>query len=360
MHHDLARKALSDILDQGVFGARALALSHAVLLECRGIAPPALSHLVLEAARALPADQMPAGEPVHSPSGPVPETQQGAAEQLGHLVAEHPERCGLRLAHLHAAVALWPHASRGERLALRRAWCRGLAGCTAPAASSLELARLRQWLRRQPTVYDEESPSPQALGEVLDNEDPEQACHELASHLGPSTDLATLSWTLGVLAQRVLLRRYDPCGLIQHALLGTTVVERLGRWMGPEAMMVLLHQLAHAIWWCRHRPPGRDLEPGSSDRSLPLAEAVHRGDYCAAQRAARTLAGDVDLFMPAVHRLLEELVTGGSPDWPRALDAVLVASWRAGRNPLSPDDAAALGAALAAAAWAGSSAARSA
>lgn len=350
MRHGLARSALAAILDGEGFGPRALTILQVARVSDAEVLPPALVDRLLDAACALPAD--PPGDSAASLGGLVlPEDDLACAEQCTGLLSEHPQHVGLGLAQIHGLVELWPHASRRERLQLRRLWYRSLVTLTAPEGSYATRQDLREWQSRQPTIHDDETPTACAIAGMMDRSEPDSAYHLLAAQLGPNTQVGKLCCVLGVLAQRILLHRFDRHGLVQNALLGSCALGQLVDRMPLGNALVLLSQLGHRIWWCRHRAGLTDLEPGNLDREMSLGEAVRGADATAAQRAARIAAGDRDRFWSNVSELLGDQLDSHNPHWPRALSAIDAVAARAHGNPPGPDDAAALGTALATVTW---------
>ena len=212
--------------------------------------------------------------------------------------------------------------------------------------SSVDRTLLCEWNRNLPTCHAYNTPSVADLQGVIHEPTAEGAYRTLAMHIGPGTDFTTLSWVIGSLATQVAMHRFDRHGMILDVLLGSVAVERLSTQIPPSSMATILYQLNHSIWWCVQHLTA--LDPGSPDQDTSLREAVQAGDATAARRAARTLAhrhGDV---WPVAVELVDEAAVGSHRAWPRALAALLVARRRAGPDALGPDDAAALGANLAA------------
>ena len=117
MHHGSARAALTGVLAGHAFDSRALALLHAArLIEWHDHAQKWLS-----TAENLPPQAKSATQPAPLAEA-VPEEQADLCAQLSPLITDHPGHVGTLLASLEGIIALWPHASRDERLRLRRRW----------------------------------------------------------------------------------------------------------------------------------------------------------------------------------------------------------------------------------------------
>ena len=350
MRHGLARTALAAILDGPGFGPRALTILQAIRLDDSGLLAPERVSRLIDAAIDLGPD--PAGDTEARIGGhPLPDSVRECAEQLTQLLTDHPSNVGLGLAQIQGVVELWPHANRRERLELRRLWFRSLVRMAAPSGSFATRQDLRDWQSRQPTIHDDETPTACTIAGMMDLGEAESAYHLLAAQLGPGTPVAKLCCVLGVLSQQTLLHHFDRHGLVQNALLGTCALGKLSTDLPLGHALVLMSQLGHRIWWCRKRAGLTPLEPGNADRQMGLAEAVRGADATAAQRAARLAAGDRERFWSQVGDLLMDQLDAGNPHWPRALSAIDAVASRAGGNPPGPDDAAALGTALATVTW---------
>lgn len=350
MRHGYARTAISTILAGEGFGPRSVSVVQATRLADHGIFDAALVDRLLTAAAALPAD--PAGDPAACLGGlALPEDESACAGQLAELLADHPAHVGLGLTGIEAVVDLWPHANRSERMQLRRLWYRSLLRQQAPDGSFATRSELRAWQSRQPTIHDDDTPTANALAQMMECQEAERSYHTLAAHLGPGTPVGKLCCVLGVLAQQILLHHFDRQGLVQNALLGTCALRQLVDRIPMATALVLLSQLGHRIWWCRQRSGLTPLEPGNRNREQSLTEAVRSADSTAAQRAARLVAADPESLWQRVGELLIDQVESGNPHWPRSLAAIDAVASRARGNPPGPDDAAALGAALAAVTW---------
>lgn len=352
MRHDCARLAIAAVLDAPGLGPRALACLQAAQLASTARCPPEISALVAARAQALPADPICACAEASGEA--VPEQVDQLARQLVGFAIDHPCQIGASLAGIQALVEFWPHVSRAERLELRRRWRCQTGAQRCPSEACVDRKTLREWSRRLPTMH-EDCGDHSALTGLLEADDAETAFQELAVLLGPGTDFPALAGALGTLAGQALRHRFDLQGWSHQTLLAAVAAQRLGSLIPPEMLVTLLCQIAHQVWWCHKAAGMRGLQPGSCDSGLGLAEAVHQGDYTASQRAARQLSADPERFWRCAFDLLAGLAESGNTAWPRALSSTLIACWRTGDNPISPDDAACLGAALAATTWLASS-----
>lgn len=350
MRHNLARSALGAILEGDGFGPRALTLIQVARVSEASVLPGDLIDRLLAAAIDLPADAV--GDSSAKLGGlALPEDASACAAQCTDLLSQHPQHVGLGMAQIQGVVELWPHASRRERLELRRLWYRSLVGMEAPAGSFATRDDLRDWQSRQPTIHDDDTPTACTIAGMMERGEPESAYHLLAAQLGPGTPVAKLCCVLGTLAQQTLLHHFDRHGMVQNALLGSCALAELSQRVPMSNALVLLCQLGHRIWWSRHRAGLTVLEPGNRDREMPLGDAVRSADATAAQRAARLAAGDRDDFWAQVAALLSDHLHSGNPHWHRALSAIDAVACRARGNPPGHDDAAALGTALATVTW---------
>jgi len=346
MQHVAARYAIYSILEGTGFGDRAQTLYQAASLTGWDGVPVNLPQRLLECASSLPLD-VGVGDAPGIP-GPIPDSKQELAQQVFELIIDHPAHIGTQAANLQALVALWPHATREERLRLRRCWYASVLRHQAPEDSVLSRARLRQWQRHQPTFYNLTPGTPSTLVTMLGERTAAGAYAVLSTYLGPDTDLATLAWTLGLCAQQVILQRFDRPGIAQQALLGTVAAEMLAPYTPPEHLMTLLSQLAHQMWWCYHHANMPGPEAGSRDTGLHLIDAIRQGDYTASQRAARQAAQQPARLWSCLFKALNGFLDDCNPHWPRALTAITTTIARSGRNALCPEDAATAGASLAA------------
>jgi len=348
MRHQRARLCIDAILKRGAFDTPATALVSSCVFSACQAGTEALDDCAFAAL---------ADEPVYQPETldydeqRLPEDTAELVSQLADLITRHPCWTGRELARLKALAHLWPHASRGERMQLRRLWCMGFNERRAPIEASASRDQLCDWQSRLPTVHSSEPPSAASLSALLDAPDAERAYHELAGHLHSEIDIPGLCWSLGVLAQQVLLHRFDREGLTQSAFIGASVCQDLIGEIPPDTALVLLSQLAHQIWWCRNAAGMRGLKSGNTDYGLSFSAAVRHGDYTASQRAARQSAADCRHFWPQAIAMTVELVEARAQQWPRAILGLTVTGCRCAGQPVAPDDAATLGATLAAIHW---------
>ncbi|MDA3963315.1 MAG: hypothetical protein PF961_21220 [Planctomycetota bacterium] len=351
MRHTDAREALGAFLDSKSFGSRALALSQVAWLGGHPQSNPDQTKHWFSITQALPEDEVCSDGSDASSGLSMPEDAAGLAAQCCELVIDRPSQAGVVLARTAALVDLWPHASRAERVQLRRLWYRGLCQCSAPDGSYATRRELREWQSRLPTIHDDDTPTPNVLAGMFETTDPERAYHTLAAQLGPHSDVPRLAAIMGGLAARLVLHNFDRHGVVQNAMLGATALSRISGQVPMGTALTLLCQIAHRVWWCHHHAGLKALEPGNQDRELSLCEAVQSADYTAAQRAARLLAADPAAWWSKVFVLLDSFAATDSKAWIRALNAVVIACQRGGDQAVAPDDAAALGASLAAATW---------
>lgn len=347
MQHAAARTALAGVLQSGWFDGRAMALIQAAGLQGNPSLEASAAALVLDSAQSLPLShpgQIP-GEPLIDP---LPETENALASQLAAALAAHPVSVAQNLGSLQALLQLWPHASRTERLQLRRAWHVAMLAAKAPREAVLTCEQLCAWQRNQPTQHGTEQLQLSDLSRLLDQSEPEAAHHVLGQHLSPGADLKRLGWVMGALAQQFLLHRFDRRGWCLHALQGAVAWSCLLSRLPPELAVTLISQLAHELWWIARHGHLVTLRPGSNEAHFDLARAVGDADCTAAQRVSRQLAREAPRFWRAVCEVLIGFIRSGNDHWPRALGALSATLCRANGHPISPDDAAALGAALAA------------
>jgi hypothetical protein len=353
MQHREARQAVEAILLGTGFDRRAQALVEAAELHEHDGLGPELAARCLDAARALPPDQAGPERLGSLPMDP-PEELDRLLSSGATLVLDHPADTARQIASLHHLGQLWPFASRSERQTLWLLWLSSMTSRVAPVDSYVTRAQLRQWQRNLPTTHINDRVCAEVLGQMLQEDRPEQAYTILAGHLGIETDLPTLSWTLGVLVEQILLRRFDPRGWTVESLSATVACERLSGRIPPETLVTLVSQLAHHIWWCRQESARRVLDPRSLDSRLALADAVAQGDIIAAERAARLVLADRPAFWEQVRQGLRSVLDLGQPAFTLPLATLAAVRWRAGlQGHLSPDDAASIAATLAAAAYLG-------
>lgn len=346
MHHSSARIAISQILQGSGFGERALALATAAGLGDADQQAAGLRQLALREAAALDPD------PAATPDArllilPLPANEADLCRQIMPAMIEHPCNTGLGLALLAALVQLWPHVGSDERPHMRLRLLAGLAALHAPDGSGLPPSQLSAWQRDMPTSPGETPLTVASLKSLLAQDTPRDAYRVIADHLGNAPDFPTLAWALGALTVQTRLQLHDPRQQLLHVLIGTVALEQLCTWAAPEHLASMTVQVAHQLWWCRHRA---DLAPIRQclDRSVPsLTEAVAAGDLTVAQRAARVAGKDAGQFWETSWHLLNERIAARDPRWSTALVAITATAWRTSADAISPDDAALVGTVLA-------------
>lgn len=345
MHHTSARSAISRILEGPGFGMRALALATAAGLGDADSQALALRQAALEQAALLDAD--PGAPPDPRPLAlPLPASEAELCRQVMPVLIADPQDTGLGIALLGALAQLWPHVGSDERPAMRLRLFSGLAALRAPDGAGLPPGQLSAWQRDMPTSPGDSAPTVASLKNLLAQETPREAYRVIADHLGNAPDFPTLAWALGALTVQTRLQLHDPHNQILHVLAGTVALERLCAWAAPEHLASLTVQIAHQLWWCRHRaqlPPIRQC----LDRATPsLAEGVATGDLTVAQRAARVAGKEAGSFWEATWQLLAERIAVRDPRWSVALIALTATAWRTSADAISPDDAALVGTVL--------------
>jgi hypothetical protein len=346
MNHGNARLAIGAILEGCGFDARARALVLAARFSGDSLCSRELGERLMNSAKALQADasRLEKAPKLHTP---LPASGEELARELAPLIVEHPRSIAEQLIALDHITTLWPHANREERARLRLNWLGSMVARAAPPASTLSRSQLREWQRNLPTIQEEGTPCATVLAGMLKEAAPEKAYATLSLYLGANADLPTLSWTLGVLAERVLLHNFDPQGASVRLLAGTVACERLVDRLPPETLITLISQLNHSLWWSAQQPR-KDLRPSTATATASLMETVQDGDIYGAERAARKALGERSTFWAQVVDCLAHLIEMEHPAWVDALASVVVIRYRGGRESLlSPDDAATIGAALA-------------
>jgi hypothetical protein len=345
MHHTSARTAISHILAQKGFGERGLALAMAAQCGDADSAALALRHKAMAAAALIPVASVKnySGELLFAP---IPSNEQELCQQLAAATMDLSSDIGLQVANLAGLVALWPHVSSSERALMRQRYLDGLVSDESPKDMHLSRQQLIAWQRELPTAFNEPHASIASLKGLLHETSPQNAYRVMADHLGLNAQLATLSWVLGSLAVQVRLRLHDVHQHISHVILGTSAIKNLLPYMPPEHVATLITQLGHQLWWCRHQanlPPIRTC----IDHDIhSLTAAVGAGNITAAQRSARALGQNPELFWQTAWQLVDERITANDPRWYVALQLVLVTAWRTNTESVSPDDAAAIGTVL--------------
>ena len=347
MKHGYARECIGEILACEGFGKRTQSLVHAAMLRSDERFSQETAERIHQAAIVLPCDDA-VGKKTAPNVGPLPDSEGELCQQLAPLVADFPHDVAHQIASLQHLVLLWSHASRSEREALRSNWLISLVNRRGEAGSYVERAILRSWQRDLPTVSGEETACASALYELLDSMTGKDAYNTLSIYLGAEADLPTLSWTLGVLSEQILLNSNDPKSHAIKALYATTACEQLGSYVPPEMMITIISQLAHYIWWSAQENKQYPLLPSIDPFDMSLAEAVACADVQAAQRAARMALADRDAMWSSIYQSLDDLLVYGDCQWTNALTTIISVRYRGGKRALlSPDDAASVASALA-------------
>ncbi|MFW5751369.1 MAG: hypothetical protein ACOCZK_06945, partial [Planctomycetota bacterium] len=327
--HVHARKAIDAMLAGDGFGRRALALVQTGHLADLPDLPAGLSARAFAAACELPRDPIP-GEVPGIP-GALPADRDALATQILPLVTTNPGRIGFQAAITAALLALWPHATREERLRLRRAWLAGVL-CATPTNPHSVLTReqLCAWQRDMQTQFHTEAPCPSVMVELLEDRTARGAYTTLASYLGPCTDVPSLSWIMGSCARQALVRRHDRHAQLFETFSGSLACEAMASLAPCEHMITLLSQLTHQIWW-HYNQGGLDrIATGRHEHPIDLPAAIAAGDYAGAQAAARRAVRNRSDFWQHLYHALDRLLASNAALWPRALDAILVTAMRNG------------------------------
>ena len=346
MHHTSARIAISRILEGSGFGERALALATAAALGDADEQAAELRQAALQQAALLEPDPLATPDP-RLISLPLPTTDSELCRQIMPALIADPRDTGMGLALLVALVQLWPHVGSDERPLMRLRLLTGLAALHAPDGAGLPPSQLSAWQRDMPTSPGETLLTVASLKSLLAQDTPREAYRVIADHLGTAPDFPTLAWALGALTVQTRLQFHDPHCQLLHVLSGTVALERLCAWAAPEHLASVTVQVAHQLWWCRHRAMLAPIRQ-CLDRATPsLAEAVAAGDLTLAQRAARVAGKEAGNFWEASWRLLAELIAARDLRWSTAMIAITATAWRTSADAISPDDAALVGTVLA-------------
>ena len=345
--HADARRCIEVILQDGAgLGPKAVVLVQSSQLRNHEPCGEALAQSLLQQSLAIPPDHG-ASDGIPGVPGPLPNQADELIEQLLPWIIDHPQQIGLQALSLHALCLLWPHASREERLRLRRQWIASLITRSGGDESFLSRETMQLWNATLPTFSGLDAEESLAvLDGLYSTISAEAAYHKFLSCLTPEVDLTAIAHSLGTLCSRTLCSRFDRHGLTQTMLAGTIAATYFSGHAKPEQSSLLCTQMAHHGWWCHQLAGMSGIKPGSTDSGLSLTEAVEQGDYTAAQRAARQAARDMHLFWNQSYQLLEMLQA--SPYWPRAVNAIWIVAQRAPHATIPPDDAATLGATMAA------------
>lgn len=346
MHHATARPAIARILAGSGFAETALALTLAVRLHEDPDCPEALRGRISERCLALEPDQAP---PYVHPLNqqPVPEDEAGLCQQMVPALIAHPADTALSAASLWALAQLWPHVAADERPVLRTRLLNSMAMRRGDPAAALTAFQLREWQKQVPTHYGTLTPSVSSLRGVLDSADPLAAYLLLAEHLGMAVDLETLCWVQGSLAIHLLQGHHDRGGRLAAIVLGAAACERMVPHCNAEALVTVISQLNHRIWWLRAHGRLHPVRQSIDHTQRPFGPAIATGDITLAQRAARTLtAQQPGRFWHEAWREVGERLPAGRTDLLRVLTLIDAARWRSDGGAVSADDAGAIAATL--------------
>jgi hypothetical protein len=351
VHHATARLAIARILTGSGLAGSATALVLACRLHDDPDCPEGLRRTVLERCLAAEPDQAPAfAHPLNQQA--VPEDEAGLCAQLVPALIAHPADQALNSAALWCMVQLWPHCGADERPLLRTRLLNGIAARRGDDAAALTSFQLREWQKKVPTHYGTLTPSVASLRGVLSTDDALAAYLLLAEHLGMQVDLETLCWVLGSLTVHLLHEHHDFRGDLAGLLIGTTACERLVPLVPSEAMVTVISQLNHRLWWLRAQGRLRPIRKSLDQSQRPFAPAIATGDITLAQRAARTLVSQQPgAFWSSAWQAVGEWLPADQPGLLRLLTVLDAARWRADDGAVSMDDASAIAAMLAELAW---------
>lgn len=335
MQHGTIRRILPLIVSGSHLGERERMLWCAGRLS-ESDAPPTLISKAFDRANSLPVVSVP------------DETPSASLEELLSLIADQGRDAADLCEAAALVIDLWSSASREERESLSRALRRQISSTQGPDGSWITRTTLRQWQRDQHTSHCGAGPaSANVLSQLLEAPSPESAYSILSGFLGIDTDLQTLSWILGTLVEGRLHIEKDEDGALLRLLSASSACESLARSQDTDAVIVLVSQLSHAIWWRANRPAIPLSQRILATRAMDLDEAIAMGDPLAAASRARLCHGNQSVFWASIHRALDRLLDIPAPTWFHGLRATVVLRERAGRDRISPDDAATLAACLA-------------
>lgn len=351
MHHPTARLIIARILAGSGLAGNATALVLACRLHDDPDCPEELRRTILDRCLAAQTDDAaPYTHPLNQQ--PVPEDVSGLCEQLVPALIAHPADQAMNAAALWGLVQLWPHCGAEERPLLRTRLLNGITARRGPAEAALTSFQLREWQKKVPTHYGTMTPSVASLRGVLDSEDALAAYLLLAEHLGMQVDLETLCWVLGSLSVHLLHENHDNHGELAGLLIGTTACERLVPLVPSEALVTVISQLNHRLWWLRAHSGLTPIRKSLDQSQRPFAPAIATGDITLAQRAARTLVSQQpSAFWGAVWQAVGEWLPDDQPALLRLLTILDAARWRADDGAVALEDASAIAAMLAELAW---------
>jgi hypothetical protein len=351
VHHATARLAIACILNGSGLAGRATALVLACRLHDDFDCPEALRRSILDRCLAGGPDQAPPfAHPLNQQA--VPDDEAGLCAQLVPALIAQPADQALNATALWSLVQLWPHCGADERPLLRTMLLNGIAARRSDDAAALTSFQLREWQKKVPTHYGTLTPSVASLRGVLATNDPLAAYLLLAEHLGMQVDLETLCWVLGSLTVHLLHEHHDVRGDLAGLLIGTTACERLVPLVPTEALITVISQLNHRLWWLRAHGRLRVIRKSLDQSQRPFGPAIATGDITQAQRAARALVSQQPgAFWSATWQAVGEWLPPDQPGLLRLLTVLDAARWRADDGVVALDDASAIAAVLAELAW---------
>jgi hypothetical protein len=353
VHHATARLAIARILTGSGFAEGATALVLACRLHDDADCPEALRLAILERCLAADPDHAPAyALPLNQQ--PVPADERGLCTQLAPALIAHPANQALNATALWSLVQLWPHCGGDERALLRTSLLNSVTSRRAHEDSFLTSFQLREWQKKVPTQYGTLTPSVASLRGMLDTDNALAAYLLLAEHLGMQVDLETLCWVLGTLTVQLQHHDHDLHGQLAGMLLGATSCERLVPLVPTEALVTVISQLSHRLWWLRAHGGLRRIRTSLDQSQRPFGPAIATGDITLAQRAARTVASQQPrMFWSLAWAAVGEWLPQEQTSMLRLLTAMDAGRWRAEDGAVSIDDASAIAAVLAELAWQG-------
>ncbi len=351
MHHATARLAIARILTGSGFAESATALVLAGRLHDDADCPEPLRRTILDRCLAADPDRAPAYTlPLNQQ--PVPPDENGLCAQLVPALIAHPADQAMNATALWSLVQLWPHCGGDERALLRTSLLNSITNRRGAEGSFITSFQLREWQKKVPTHYGTLTPSVTSLRGVLETNDPLAAYLLLAEHLGMQVDLETLCWVLGTLTVQLQHHDHDQHGQLASMLLGATACERLVPLVPAEALVTVISQLNHRLWWLRAHGGLRRIRTSLDQTQRPFGPAIATGDITLAQRAARTIASQQPgLFWQAAWAAVGEWLPQDQTGMLRLLTAMDAARWRADDGTVASDDASAIASVLATLAW---------
>lgn len=334
------------------FGPQAIALALATHLHEQPACPPEVRDRIIDAVLAAAPDQAaPYPHPLNQQ--PVPDDERALCLQLAPALIAHPANPALGAAALWALTQLWPHVAADERPLLRTSLLNTLARRGEDEGAQLTALQLRDWQKQVPTHFGTLQPSVTSLRGVFGAKDGLAAYLLLVEHLGSAVDLETLCWVLGTLSIGMLQHLHDPQGELAEMLLGTTACEHLVPLLPAEALVTIVSQLNHRLWWLNACRKPRPIRQSLDTTQRPLGLAVATGDITVVQRSARVLATQQPTrFWDEMWQQIAGLLPLPDPDLRRLLIIMETAHWRAEDGAIAVKDASAIAALLGDLAWA--------